>query len=182
MCVLTFTLTPSWLLQTVTSEGHLDTGRAYGAIRLLSLVGVLPMVLGDAFIFYTGRGEGAAASETPSTVAKSAEGRATAMLFTVLFFAYEAIVEICIVYVLLFINCISKQILGWGADPEARPSPETVLVHRDRAHSKALLLSVGRLAHRAWAPAPNRGWPARIAARGCVSRLLLWSFSAAADQ
>ena len=115
VCVLTFTLTPSWLLQTVTSEGHLDTGRAYGAIRLLSLVGVLPMVLGDAFIFYTGRGEGAAASETPSTVAKSAEGRATAMLFTVLFFAYEAIVEICIVYVLLFINCISKQILGWDA-------------------------------------------------------------------
>ena len=115
VCVLTFTLTPSWLLQTMTSEGHLDTGRAYGAIRLLSLVGVLPMVLGDAFIFYTGRGEGAAASETPSTVAKSAEGRATAMLFTVLFFAYEAIVEICIVYVLLFINCISKQILGWDA-------------------------------------------------------------------
>ena len=115
VCVLTFTLTPAWLLQTVTSEGHLDTGRAYGAIRLLSLVGVLPMVLGDAFIFYTGRGEGAAASETPSTVAKSAEGRATAMLFTVLFFAYEAIVEICIVYVLLFINCISKQILGWDA-------------------------------------------------------------------
>ena len=115
VCVLTFTLTPSWLLQTVTSEGHLDTGRAYGAIRLLSLVGVLPMVLGDAFIFYTGRGEGAAASETPSTVAKSAEGRATAMLFTVLFFAYEAIIEICIIYVVLFINCISKQILGWDA-------------------------------------------------------------------
>ena len=129
VCVLTFTLTPSWLLQTVTSEGHLDTGRAYGAIRLLSLVGVLPMVLGDAVIFYIGRGEAAATAaesppavaksdesgETPGAVAKGDENRAKAMLFTVLFFVYEAIVEIGIVYVLLFINCISKQILGWDS-------------------------------------------------------------------
>ena len=129
VCVLTFTLTPSWLLQTMTSEGHLDTGRAYGAIRLLSLVGVLPMVLGDAVIFYIGRGEAAATAaesppavaksdesgETPGAVAKGDENRAKAMLFTVLFFVYEAIVEIGIVYVLLFINCISKQILGWDS-------------------------------------------------------------------